>query len=199
MLKELLRSLATRESSKTVYNQYRNRDILHNLEIYFEYLLDQPSGVLAIGEAPGYRGCRLTGIPFTSGAVINDRKHCMCKTIASQIILEEVVSETTAKILWELLNEDMPVPILWNAFPFHPHQENKPDSNRKPNLEEVDEGSYYLRMVHDIFKPSKICGIGRVGESILKNWFPNEQVIYIRHPSHGGKKDFIKDMRKVLH
>jgi len=31
------------------------------------------SKILIVGEAPGYKGCRITGIPFTSGACIRDR------------------------------------------------------------------------------------------------------------------------------
>jgi uracil-DNA glycosylase len=181
-----------------VYNQYTNPDILKNLELYLSYLLAYQSEVLAIGEAPGYRGCRLTGIPFTSCAVIRDRKHRIFHTIANEIRLEEVTSETTAKILWDFLNEDMPVPIMWNAFPFHPHQETKPESNRRPNSDEIEEGKIYLRMVHDIYKPSKLCGIGRVGESILKEVFPDKEIVYVRHPSHGGKTDFTQGMKEVL-
>ncbi len=30
--------------------------------------------VLLIGEAPGYKGCKITGIPFTSGEVVAPKK-----------------------------------------------------------------------------------------------------------------------------
>lgn len=198
MLSCLLRLLSKRKSSKTVFNQYRNKDVLNNLRLYFEYLLKNKHNVLLIGEAPGYKGCRLTGIPFTSGDKIQNSKHKIFKGIGSKIKLYKVDSENTAAILWEFLGDSKPVPILWNAFPFHPHISGVPESNRSPNAIEIEEGKLYLQIVYDLFKPTKLCSLGRVGETVLKELFPNKQITYIRHPSHGGKREFVKGMKAVL-
>lgn len=37
----------------------------HNLSIYIERMLEIKPTILFMGEAPGYRGCGITGIPFT--------------------------------------------------------------------------------------------------------------------------------------
>ncbi len=153
--------------------------------------------LLMIGEAPGYKGCRLTGIPFTSGDIIQNSKHKIFKNISSKIRLHKVASENTAAILWEILEVNKPVPILWNAFPFHPHKKGQPETNRKPTASEIEEGKIYLKLVCDTFKPKILCSLGRIGEIILKELFPKEKIMYIRHPSHGGKRDFIKGMQKV--
>lgn len=197
MLDNLLRQLHERRSSDTVCNQYHDVGTLNNLRIYLSYLTRFTSDILLVGEAPGYRGCRITGIPFTSGDVIMTSKHDMFKDFGSNIICYPVMAEHTAKMLWTFLEVNNAVPILWNAFPFHPHQSRIPTSNRKPNVSEVREGNIYLRLIYDLFKPKTLCSLGRVGESVLKEMFPNRDIMYIRHPSYGGKKDFIEGMKKV--
>jgi len=189
--------LSKRGTSDIVFNQYQDEDIRNNLRLYFDYLLQNKPDVILIGEAPGYNGCRLTGIPFTSGAVIKKSKHKIFKKIGSEIVLHQEVSENTATILWDFLGSDRLVPILWNAFPFHPHRSGIPESNRRPDASEIEEGKKYLRIVYDLFEPKKLCSLGRVGEAVLKELFPNEKIIYIRHPSRGGKKNFIKGMEMI--
>ena len=198
MLNYLLRSLSKRESSHTVFNQYQDQDIRDNLRLYFDYLLRNRHEVFIVGEAPGYNGCRLTGIPFTSGISIGESAGKVFKEIGRKIKLREVASERTATIFWDLLGDDRPVPILWNAFPFHPYISGIARSNRKPDALEIEEGKEYLKIVYELFKPKRFCSLGRVGEATLMELFPDEKVIYIRHPSHGGKKDFISGMQTVL-
>ncbi|BBB33356.1 conserved hypothetical protein [Thermotomaculum hydrothermale] len=202
MLNELLEMLLNKKSSNEVFNPYQNEYMLNNLRLYFEYLLENNSRILLVGEAPGYRGCRLTGIPFTSETIIRYSQHEIFKKLRDKINLiheeSESVSENTATILWSFLIEyNKPAPILWNAFPFHPHEKGVDESNRKPREKEIEEGLKYLKMVYEIFKPQKIAAIGRVGEAVLSQLFPFQEIIYIRHPSYGGKKDFIKGMLKL--
>ena len=87
--------------------------------------------------------------------------------------------------------------MLWNAFPFHPHHRGKPKSNRKLDVSEIKESELYLKIIYDLFKLKKLCSLGRVGGSILRQLFPESMVSYIRHPSQGGKKDFIEGMKKA--
>ena len=87
---------------------------------------------------------------------------------------------------------------MWNAFPFHPHKKDDAYSNRKPSRTEIEEGKKYLTYMLELFKPSRLCALGRVAELTLKNTFPDKEVIYIRHPSYGGKKDFIEGMNLAL-
>lgn len=198
MLKTLLRMLSERNSSDTVYNQYRNTNVLNNLRLYLEWVLKHNHSILMIGEAPGYRGCRLTGIPFTSGEVIKNAQHKIFSGIGDRIRLSHIVSETTASILWDFLGRDKLVPVLWNAFPFHPHISGVLESNRSPSAIEIEEGKQYLQIIYKLFKPNKLCSLGRVGEKILRELFPDKQITYIRHPSHGGKKEFEKGIKAVV-
>jgi len=49
--------------SAMVENPYKNDILLGNLKIYLNGM--KPIAIL-VGEAPGYKGCAKTGIPFTS-------------------------------------------------------------------------------------------------------------------------------------
>ena len=103
MLDRLLTELSQRKPSELVFNQYQDIRVLNNLKAYITYLLRYNPNILLIGEAPGYRGCRLTGIPFTSGEVINNSKHTIFKELGIEIVPQQVISENTATILWEFL------------------------------------------------------------------------------------------------
>lgn len=151
-----------------------------------------------VGEAPGYKGCGLTGIPFTSGDVITGSQYVIFKKIRKKIKLTRVISEATATIFWNLVGGTAVNPILWNAFPFHPHKRGAKNSNRRPSKEEINEGKKYLLMVYDIFCPKKLCAVGRVAEAVLKELFPSEEVCYIRHPARGGKRAFTAAVKHIL-
>jgi len=193
----LFEKLSKRESSDTVFNPYLDKTLLNNLREYFTYLIKHGSSVMLVGESPGYNGCRWTGIPFTSGYMVRNSNHIMFKEIGDRIVLNQVVKESTGTIMWEFLGKDIPVPILWNSFPFHPHKSGNPESNRKPSSTEVQEGVEYMKMVHDIFEPKIICSLGRVGEKTLKKIFSGIDIRYIRHPSRGGKNGFIDGMEEI--
>lgn len=197
LLNNFLNLLSKRESSENVFNPYKNKEILNNLKLYFEYLIQNKNNILIVGEAPGHKGCRITGIPFTSGVSIKNSEHEMFKELKDSLKFEKIIPENTATIVWDFL-ENKKVPIFWNAFPFHPFKNNNSNSNRKPNQSEIKEGEKYLKAVYEIFKPKKLCTIGRVGEKTLSNLFPDKEIIYIRHPSYGGKKDFLEGMKNLL-
>jgi len=199
MFKKFIDRLSKRESTDTVYNPYTNPKIANNLRLYLEYLFENTKNdILLIGEAPGHRGCRITGIPFTSGETIINSKLDFFQKNKDDIFLSKIESETTATIVYELLERKNKLPIFWNSFPFHPYNLNNNTSNRAPNNEEIEEGKVYIQELVSLFNPSTIAAIGRKGEKTLKNIFPDNNIQYIRHPSHGGKNHFISGMELIL-
>jgi len=198
-INQFVSKLSTYKGSGTVFNPYEDPKVANNLKAYLSYMLtNDGKDILLVGEAPGHRGCRITGIPFTSGTVINSKKHNIFKEIGKGIHLSKVESENTAKIVWEYLEGKDQFPLFWNSFPFHPHPENLADKNRKPTHDEIQEGIEYLVELKSVFPPKIIGGIGHLGVSCAKQVFPKKEVIYIRHPSYGGEKYFIEGMNKII-
>jgi uracil-DNA glycosylase len=192
-------SLRKRKNTHLVFNPYRDPTLVANLEVYLRGVKRCKGGsILLVGEAPGYRGCKNTGIPFSSSHLFTESKHPLIELLKGQLIFKIRESEVTAGIVWDYLTETSVLPIFWNAFPFHPHISRKYNSNRPPTQPEILEGTAYLNDIASIFQPGLIAGIGRAGQQCAQLAFPNRDISYIRHPSRGGKKAFIQGMNRLL-
>ncbi len=198
-MEKLLKKLAKYPPSDMVANPYLEKYAVDNLRHYFEYMLNQKGKrILLVGEAPGHRGCRITGFPFTNGKAFLKIPHPLLVALKDKIQLPCVETESTATIVWNYLSEKEITPLFWNSFPFHPHSKGKIYSNRAPTDEEVRFGAHILSDLHQIYKPELIAGIGRKGEVALKQIFPGQSFNYIRHPSNGGKSQFIEGMSNII-
>jgi uracil-DNA glycosylase len=197
-LDDLCRRLCGRGSSDTVRNPYAVPGVIENLHGYFGYLLKCRLPLLLVGEAPGHLGCGITGIPFTSGGIIRRGKHRIWKKLAPAIVLPEVSDEVSASVVWDVLDSVELLPVMWNAFPFHPHTQGDIRSNRKPNASEMSEGIGFLRDVGHLFHPEKVIGVGRIGETALRKVFPVNEIRYIRHPARGGAAKFRTGLSEAL-
>ena len=196
---QFINLLKQQKNSSVLFNPYLNPDLANNLRLYLDLMINTPDRrVLLVGEAPGYKGCKHTGIPFTSGGVFQEIKHPVIKQLKSKLVLEQIESENTASIVWRYLSNCSITPIFWNAFPFHPHPKNSPNQNRAPNQTEIKKGVNYLIQLQNIFKAAVVAGVGRSGTKGAKLAFPDLEVEYIRHPSHGGKTEFISGISKIL-
>lgn len=79
------------------------------------------ASILLVGEAPGHRGCKLTGIPFTSEKILI-RDNCFgllgenmgYKHINS---IDQLHTEVSADIVWKELQKYKELPIMWNIYP----------------------------------------------------------------------------------
>lgn len=169
-----------------------------NLRLYFGQMADARPRLLLVGEAPGYRGCRLTGVPFTSEAIIVDQCKWPFGTASGYRKTGErarVIKEATATMIWSAL-DDRPPTLLWNAFPFHPHQPGQPESNRRPTKHELLLGAPFLTEVMALFRPQIIAAVGRCAAGALEQSGLNDYRL-LRHPSHGGKKAFVAGLDQV--
>lgn len=198
-LKHFFNQLKKRKNSLTVFNPYREEYKLDNLKRYLEHVFNQSGPrVLLVGEAPGFKGCRLTGIPFSSGHIFSEIEHPFLQQLKPVIHLDQLDSENTASIVWRHLLNHRTVPLFWNSFPFHPHPARIQKKNRAPNKAEIDEGAEYLRILVSEYKPDVVAGLGRKGTECVMRVLPEESITYIRHPSYGGKNDFCKGIDQLF-
>ncbi len=190
-LEEFLQALAQRRDDARVRNPYRLPGRLQNLRAYLQQALDcDGRRILLIGEAPGYRGCFLTGVPFSSERLLRRAPHAFLRRLRPALALQGNQSEATASLVWQALAGRRTIPLFWNAFPFHPHEYDRPDSNRAPTAAEVEEGAWYLSQLAELFQPWQVAGVGRRGHDAAMLALPQHSPELIRHPSYGGKADF---------
>lgn len=185
-------------SSENLYkgNSFESKVRKWNLNLYLENMKAINPHILFLGEAPGYKGCKLTGIPFTSEKMVatnNFFKGHSYKFINQPNKFE---SEISATIIWSELNKFNNKPLIWNIFPFHPYQQNNSDSNRTPNNDELNLGKSILKDLLQLFSIKKIVAIGRKPESRLNEL--GIDYVYVRHPANGGKNEFIEGINKIL-
>ena len=198
-ISEFIQKLQSHDDTAIVSNPYLITSIANNLRVYLDSMLKQKGKrILLVGEAPGYKGCKITGIPFTSGDVFETIEHPFLKKIRKKITLKNIEKENTASIVWRYLATKEITPLFWNSYPYHPHPQDDKNKNRAPKAQEIEQGVVYLRGLKELFKPKVIAGIGNSGVKCAKLAFPEWEVFYIRHPSFGGKADFIKGMDKLL-
>ena len=142
------------------YNQYAGSPHLRErLSSYLE--ARREAGVVLVGEAAGYRGARVSGIPFTSERQLTGAGP----------------AEATATIVQHALAELELDALCWNVVPTHPGTES---SNRRPTAVEVADSYPFL---HELTATRPVLALGRLAERVTG-------APYVRHPSHGGKAAF---------
>ena len=144
------------------FNQYAESGLRR--ERLAHYLRERRRArVLLVGEAPGYRGARISGVPFTSERQLTGTGPA------------EATATIVRRTLAELGLEDEVV--LWNLVPTHP---GTPSSNRLPTRSEIEQSEPFLR---ELAAGRRVLAIGRLAHSRLGG-------PYVRHPSHGGAAAF---------
>lgn len=166
----------------------------HNLKLYLHDLANRHVSVLLLGEAPGYQGCRLTGLPFTS-------EHLLLTGVDELDILgqsrgyrrapsdDRISKEPSGTIVWSTLAANRFLPLLWPAYPFHPHKPGTPRSNRPPTKAEIELGRPIWQELATIMRIGTFVAIGNVGHRSLAA--AGIEAMKIRHPSQGGKPQFV--------
>ena len=161
-------SLVARLSAAEIgdtYNQYAQSLLRRNrLERYLQRTREAP--LLLVGEAAGYRGARVSGLPFTSERQLTGAGPA------------EATATIVHRVLAELGIEDDV--LLWNVVPTHPHRSGEPASNRRPSAKEIAAARPFL---DELAVGREVVPVGRIAEAAVG-------IEGIRHPSHGGAAAF---------
>lgn len=173
-----------------------------NLRLYFEELTAIGPTTLLIGEAVSYRGGRLTGIPFVSetvmlGGVETRNGHVLGADRGYRKATDgpRLSTEASATMVWGTIRDLAPLPLLWNAFPFHPFNEGDPDSNRMPSASELLIGEAFIERLLRLFAIERVVAIGNQASLSLSRM--NIRHEKVRHPSQGGKHLFVAGMARL--
>jgi uracil-DNA glycosylase len=144
------------------FNQYAGSELLRRrLTSYLAERSDAP--LLLVGEAAGYRGARVSGLPFTSERQLTGTGPAEASATIVQRTLRELGLEREV--------------LLWNAVPTHPGTER---SNRAPTRREIAAARPFLEALAG---GRRVLAVGRVAEAATG-------APYVRHPSHGGAAAF---------
>lgn len=147
--------------------------------------------IVIVGEAPGWKGARQSGVPFTSA-----------KTVGLQ-----GSSEGSATIVQGML-ADLGIAdrtLLWNAFPLHPHKTGSPRSNRTPTDSELAAGMDSLRLAVAGRRVICVGNSARTSiEKLLGLQVPgvggasaSSRAVALRHPANGGAPEFRSGLAAV--
>jgi uracil-DNA glycosylase len=152
------------------YNQYADSDLRRwRLIDYLTVRRDAP--LLLVGEAAGYRGARVSGIPFTSERQLTGTGPAEATATIVQRVLAELGLEEHV--------------LLWNVVPTHP---GTATSNRRPTSTEIAAGTRFLEALQ---RGRRSIAIGRIAHAACGG-------DYVRHPSHGGADAFRVGLRIAI-
>jgi uracil-DNA glycosylase len=155
------------------YNQYARSPVCRRrLSEYLARARD--ARILLVGEAAGYRGARVSGVPFTSERQLTGKGPA------------EATATIVHRVLAELGVEDDV--LLWNVVPTHPHRPGEPASNRRPSAAEIAAARPFL---DELAHGRTVVPVGRVAEAAL-------DIRGIRHPSHGGAVAFRAGLARLV-
>jgi uracil-DNA glycosylase family 4 len=150
------------------YNQYAGSELCsQRLRAYLDAHVGAET--VLVGEAAGYRGARVSGVPFTSERQVSGTGPA------------EATATIVHRVLAELGIEDDV--LLWNVVPTHP---GTAGSNRRPTRDEVAASRPFLA---ELVRGRRVLAVGRLAAAEL----PGAPAV--RHPSHGGAAAFAQGVR----
>jgi len=116
----------------------------------------------------------VSGLPFTSERQLSGSGPA------------EATATIVHRVLAELGMEDEV--LLWNVVPTHPHEPERPYTNRRPTRGEVQSSVLFLE---GVARGRRVIAVGRLAERVTS-------APYVRHPSHGGADAFRDGLATLL-
>lgn len=169
---------------------------LHRLA---QHLDCEPEFILT-GEAPGYQGCRYSGIAFTSERLLGEGAIPRIPALDARLSTRRLpFSEPSATIVWKTLYRlgIAERTILWNAMQLHPHRDGELWSNRTPSPDEIALGEPAMRLLIEAFPKAKIVAVGKKAEGLLGEMgVPVTGAV--RHPANGGAIEFASGLEALI-
>jgi len=160
--------------------------------------LDCEPRFILVGEAPGYQGCRYSGVPFTSERQLLEGGIPRMPAVTERLSTRRLpFAEPSATIVWRTLHELglQQETVLWNALQLHPHRPRQPWSNRPPTNAELTFGVPALQLLRLAFPTAIFVPVGKKAEFVLRDaGIPAAPSV--RHPANGGASAFARGLRE---
>jgi uracil-DNA glycosylase len=201
-LSDFVRSLQI-DTHRNVFNPWTTRDA--STDLYTDAPAQRIARLKAhlsinarfvlIGEAPGYQGCHVSGIPFTSERLIMEGQIPRTTTDGARLSSRNRPwSEPSATIVWKTLHAlgIAEQAVLWNAFPWHPCKPGKLHSNRTPTRAERQAGLPVLDKLLNLYPTARVFAVGKNAQLSLEEI--GRAATPLRHPSMGGAKKFAQQL-----
>jgi hypothetical protein len=209
--------------SAAVFNPWRDVDSRHDRDAnavlirrrqLLAYLQERigVADTLLCAEAIGYQGGHFSGIPMTSERLLlGGLTH---KGLSAEMVFRHLnpertsridvkpagFTEPTATIVWGFFVEHGIDPrrvVLWNAFPWHPYQQNKGLlSNRTPTDDELAAGHQVLLQLLKIGRFRQVVAVGEKSAAQLERL--GIAAVKVRHPANGGAGKFRTQLADLL-
>lgn len=162
--------------------------------------LDCQADYILIGEAPGYQGCRYSGIAFTSERLLSEGGIPRLPVVSARLSTRRLpFSEPSATIVWKTLYRlgIAERTILWNAVQLHPHRSDNIWSNRTPRPDEIALGKPALALLIESFPNAKLIAVGKKSEELLQKMGVLVSGA-VRHPAFGGAAEFASGLELLI-
>ena len=194
-------------AGQAVFNPWRDRDdgtdavpdaAAGRLDRLRAFFTTRPRWLL-LGEAAGYQGAHVSGIPFTSERLLLEgaipRVDISGRRLSTRT---RPWSEPSATTVWGTLHglDRADSTLLWNAYPWHPYRPGVLQSNRTPTPAERRAGLPVLEAVLEAFPGVRCFAVGRNAEASLAD--VGVTATALRHPSMGGAPAFREGLRRAL-
>lgn len=153
--------------------------------------------LVLIGEAAGYQGCRVSGIAFTSEALLIAGQIPAIAATPRLSTRPKPWSEPSARVVWRTLYEQALAErtFLWNAFPLHPHDPGRPLSNRTPTRAELAAGEPVLSALRKAMPDAVLAAVGNKASEALTRL--GHAHVALRHPAYGGVPEFVAGITRL--
>lgn len=189
-----------------VFNPYSDQCDVHDranaaalrrksLRSYLDAVESAGADTIWMGRDLGYRGGRRTGLALTDEQHLSVLASLYPGAQPSKATLGPIVAERTAAEIWGVLRQIEVPPLLWNVFPFHPHEPGDPFTNRKFTAKELGVVDQLNAALVRWLGITKIIAIGQDAAAYSEKF--GAPVVCVRHPSYGGTTEFREGMRRL--
>lgn len=164
-----------------------------NLKGYVEQVAER-QGILVLGQSPGWRAGRFTGVPFTAQSQLL-RPDFPVKGKRSSLGPNPLV-EKTSTLIWDTFLPYHPELFFWHSFPLHSHRRGASQTDRTPTQRELGEFGEVLESLYEILEPKRVMAVGRSAQTALE--MRDIEHDYVKHPAYAGNRAFNRGVRDVL-